>query len=74
LESTNVKSAERGKSISAVVVLNISPHGFWLLIGERELFVSFTEFPWFREATVASISRLNAAAHLYWPDLDIDRP
>ena len=45
-----------------------------MVLGERELFVSFTEFPWFREASVREIAnvRLPSPHHLYWPDLDID--
>lgn len=48
-------------------VTNISPHGFWLLLGQRELFV-------IRDASVAKISRVEwpSEDHLYWPDLDID--
>ena len=77
LESLNVeamKSGQRGAATSRVEVTNISPHGFWLLLGERELFVSFKEFPWFEEAPVAKISQVEwpSADHLYWPDLDID--
>ncbi len=69
-----MKSATLGENTSSVEVSNISPHGFWLLLGGEELFVSFAEFPWFREATVRQISHveLPAAHHLYWPDLDID--
>lgn len=69
-----MQSAQRGRSTSAVEVTNISPHGFWLLIGEKERFVSFQEFPWFREATIAALTRveLPSGHHLYWPDLDID--
>ena len=69
-----MKSAALGRSISLVEVTNLSPHGFWLFIGERELFVPFKEFPWFREASVRQISNveLPSAHHLYWPDLDID--
>jgi hypothetical protein len=57
-----------------VEVTNVSPHGFWLFVGERELFVPFKEFPWFREASVREITnvQLPSAHHLYWPDLDID--
>jgi hypothetical protein len=57
-----------------VEVTNVSPHGFWLFLGERELFVPFKEFPWFREASVREITnvQLPSAHHLYWPDLDID--
>jgi hypothetical protein len=55
-------------------VVRVSPHGFWLFVGERELFVSFKEFPWFRDATVREITnvQLPSPHHLYWPDLDID--
>jgi hypothetical protein len=55
-------------------VTNVSPHGFWLLVGQREYFVPFTEFPWFRDATIAELVRveLPSAHHLYWPDLDVD--
>lgn len=69
-----MKSAAPGRSTSPAEVTNVSPHGFWLFIGERELFVSFNEFPWFREASVGQISnvQLPSAHHLYWPDLDID--
>jgi len=69
-----VKSAALGENTSPVEVSNISPHGFWLLLGDEELFVPFAEFPWFREATVRQISHVEhpTARHLYWFDLDID--
>jgi len=69
-----MKSTQRGRSTSAVEVTNVSPHGFWLLIGETERFVSFNEFPWFRDATIAELVnvKLPSSHHLYWPDLDID--
>jgi hypothetical protein len=57
-----------------IEVTNISLHGFWLWLLDRELFVSFTEFPWFREASVAQITHVEWPSndHLYWPDLDVD--
>jgi hypothetical protein len=69
-----MKSATLGRSISQVEVTNVSPHGFWLFVGEQELFVSFKEFPWFKDASIHEISHveLPSAHHLYWPDLDID--
>src|SRR5437667_5899045 len=69
-----MKSATLGRNTSTVEVTNVSPHGFWLFLAERELFVPFKEFPWFREASVREISnvQLPSAHHLYWPDLDID--
>jgi len=26
------------------------PHGFWLLLGDEELFIPFEQFPWFKDA------------------------
>ena len=58
----------------AVEVTNVSRHGFWLLIGESERFVSFEAFPWFREASIAELTNVELPSphHLYWPDLDVD--
>jgi len=36
-------------------VTNISRHGFWLFLGDREVFLPFEEFPWFRDASVSAI-------------------
>lgn len=47
--------AKAGKLTSGVEVANVSPHGFWLLLGSEELFVPFSSFPWFRDATIAQI-------------------
>src|SRR5262245_55605207 len=69
-----MKSATLGRDISHVEVTNVSPHGFWLFVGEQEVFVSFKEFLWFKDAPIQQISHveLPSAHHLYWPDLDID--
>jgi hypothetical protein len=64
----------RGTGSSTVEVTNISRHGFWLLLDGRELFLSFDDFPWFKQATVDAILELDrpAPGHLRWPDLDVD--
>jgi len=69
-----MKSERRGPSTSAVDVTNISQHGFWLLVDDRELFVPFADFPWFSNAPVSAILKVEQphAGHLYWPDLDVD--
>ncbi len=38
------------------------------------MFVSFKEFPWFREASIDQITKVELPSphHLYWPDLDAD--
>jgi hypothetical protein len=60
--------------MSAISVVNVSPDGFWLLIEDRELFVGFAQFPWFKDATIAEIAdvQLPSPHHLYWPGLDVD--
>jgi hypothetical protein len=69
-----MKSANIGTDISRVEILNISPHGFWLFTGDREYFLAFTDFPWFRGATLQQLFsvQLLHADHLYWPELDVD--
>src|SRR4030095_6065892 len=67
-------SGTLGRSISPAEVTNVSRHGFWLFVQERELFVPFKQFPWFRDASIGAITnvQLPSPHHLYWPDLDID--
>lgn len=69
-----MRSGARGKSTSAVEVTNISSHGVWLLAGDRELFMSYDDFPWFKDVPVAKILNVEepTAGHFYWPDLDVD--
>ena len=69
-----MKSATHGKSTSGAEVTNISGHGFWLLVADEELFVSFKEFPWFKDASVSEILNVEwpQPHHLYWPGLDVD--
>jgi hypothetical protein len=59
---------------SAAEVTNISRHGFWMLLGDEELLLSYEQFPWFKQATVAQITHVERPTpdRLYWPSLDID--
>ena len=63
-----------GTVTSAAEVTNISQHGFWLLLDDRELFLPFEEFPWFKGASVEAILEVERPQpqHLYWPTLDVD--
>ena len=69
-----MSSAVHGQTTLAVEVTNVSAHGFWLLLGAEELFVPFSEFPWFREAPIGKLTQVELPSphHLYWPGLDID--
>jgi len=63
-----------GSATSVDEVTNVSRHGFWLLLGGEELHVAFSEFPWFRAATIEQITTLDwpTADHLYCSMLDVD--
>lgn len=69
-----MKSYAPGKNISHVEVQDISPHGLWLYVKGREFFMSFKDYPWFKDAKVSEIQnvRLLHDRHLHWPDLDVD--
>lgn len=69
-----MKSKPNGKNISGVEVLNVSPHGFWLLVKENEYFLDFDLFPWFRSASIGELFdvQLLHEEHLFWKELDVD--
>jgi len=69
-----MKSEKLGLDTSQVELTNISKHGFGLLFENRELFIPFSEFPWFSRASVSAILKVERphSDHLYWPDLDVD--
>jgi hypothetical protein len=68
-----MKSSQVGKNI-LVSIENITPLGIWLYIGGKEYFMSYNQYPYFREQKLSSIFnvRLIHENHLYWPDLDVD--
>lgn len=69
-----MSSGALGKNTSAIEVTNISSHGVWLLAGGHEYFMSYEDFPWFRNVAVAKILNVEepAPGHFYWPELDVD--
>ena len=69
-----VNSQALGKNILSVEITNISSHGIWLLTREKELFIPYEEFPWFKNAPVGKILKVEepSPGHLYWPELDVD--
>jgi len=69
-----MNSKALGKNTSMIEVTNISSHGIWLIAGEKELFMSYEDFPWFINAPVGKILNVEETSpgHFYWPDLDID--
>jgi hypothetical protein len=63
-----------GIATSGIEITNISSHGVWLLVGDRELFMSYEDFPWFKDAPVGKVLNVEeqSPGHFYWPDLDVD--
>ena len=69
-----MKTGQHGNDASIVEVTNISKHGFWIMLHDKEMFLPFESFPWFKDAPVGKILNveLPSEQHLYWPELDID--
>ena len=63
-----------GLSTSVAEVTNVSRHGFWLSLGQEELFVPFSDFPWFASAAIRELVNVEwpSPEHLYWPAFDVD--
>ena len=55
-----MNSEQLGKIASDVEVTNISTHGIWLLVGEREFLLSYEDFPWFKEFRLGAFFKLNS--------------
>ncbi len=71
-----MKTLIQSKTLSKVGVTLISRHGLWLLTNNSELFVSFIDFPQFRNVPSIKLKHV-AQLHsdiLYWPDLNIEIP
>ena len=68
-----MKSSKNGESI-LVSVENITPFGIWLFVKGREYFLSYRDYPYFKDQTLKSIQTIQLLHdhHLYWPELDVD--
>lgn len=69
-----MSSQPHGEPTSPVEVTHISSHGVWLLAHGTELFMSYADFPWFRDVPVGKILNVEEPApnHFHWPELDVD--
>jgi hypothetical protein len=61
-------------TIFGAEIMNVSGHCVWVLIDDEVLALPYSEFPWFKSATIQQILNVlrPTADHLYWPDLDND--
>ncbi len=69
-----MNSLVHGMNTSEVEVTHISSHGVWLLAQGKELFMAYTDFPWFKDQTIKTIINVEeqSPGHFYWPDIDVD--
>jgi hypothetical protein len=49
-----MKSESIGADTSKPEILNVSPHGIWVMVADREYFLGYPDFPWFRKATLSA--------------------
>ncbi len=69
-----MNSLAPGKNTLAIEVTNISAHGIWLLAHGKELFMSYDDFPWFKDQPIKAVLNVEeqSPGHFYWPEIDID--
>jgi len=69
-----MSSPARGDPTSEAEVTHISAHGLWLLSKGKEYFLSYDDFPWFKDQPVKSIINVEepTPGHFYWPEMDVD--
>ena len=63
-----------GDDTPIVEVTNILAHGLWLFAHVKELFMSYDDFPWFKDQPIKTILRVEepSPGHFFWPDIDVD--
>lgn len=69
-----MNSSALGNTTSPVEVTHISGYGVWILAHDKEMFLPYKEFPWFKDQSVKSIMNVEepSPGHYYWPDIDVD--
>ncbi|NQU62713.1 MAG: DUF2442 domain-containing protein [SAR324 cluster bacterium] len=67
-------SATLGETTLLPEITNISCYGVWLLSNDKELFMSFEDFPWFKDIPIGKILNVQepSPGHFCWPDIDVD--
>ncbi len=69
-----MKSQALGKNILDVEVSHISRHGIWLCLHDKEYFLPYESYPWFKDATISEIHQVKLVngTRLEWSDLDVE--
>jgi len=60
--------------MSPAVLKTEITHGLWIMVHDKECFLSYEDFSWFLKATLEEILEAEeiSPGHLYWPRLDVD--
>ncbi len=68
-----MKSSALGKN-TFPVDLNITKFGIWLCLTDKEFFLPYDNYPFFKSSKLEDIYdvELLHETHLHWPTLDID--
>lgn len=69
-----MNSSVLGAVTSAAEVTNMDRFGLWILVQEKEYFLPYEQYPWFKDAKVDQILNVQLLYedHLHWPELDVD--
>ena len=69
-----MKLRNHGRNTLKTEIVNISVHGIWLSVNGSEYFLSYKDFPWFKDATITQVQNVHSFTenYLHWPDLDVD--
>jgi len=69
-----MSSSVLGAVTSAAEVTNMDRFGLWVLVQEKEYFLPYEQFPWFKDAKIDQILNVQLLHedHLHWPELDVD--
>ena len=69
-----MSSRSLGKNAQKIEGTNISNNGIWLLAEGKEVFMTYEDFPWFKDVPIRQILNVEEPTHghLYWPELDVD--
>ena len=72
--SGKTNSLMNGTSILDCSITNIEKFGFWMILSDKEYFISFNDYPKFKNATIEQIFdfKLPSPSQINWKKLDID--
>jgi hypothetical protein len=59
---------------NSVEVTRVSSRGIWLKTHDKKFFLSYYDFPWFKNKTVHAVMNVEEPSpdHFYWPQLNLN--